>query len=821
MNNFGTGVPGGAAGSLASGSHIIKGRWKILRRIGAGAFGEIYQGRDINSNQTVAIKVERVDSKKQVLKLEVNVLKKLQASDWVVGFIACGRHHDFHYMVMDLLGDNLSDLRRKQPGAKFSMMTTCRLGIQMIKALEACHDLGYLHRDIKPSNYAIGVEGDKKNVPTLIDFGLARKYVLGNGEVRPARENTGFRGTARYASIRSHQSEDLGRRDDMWSIFYLLVEFATGSLPWRRVKDKDQVGDLKIKYHHDVLVADLPREFGLFWRHLETLEFADRPDYDLLCSLLEQVYTKVGGTAKTPLDWEKAAVPQTIRPRLLPTLTSYAFAKVVADIDRYDVSALPQPLKRKLLDFLIRIFNGRLPPSVLNNVLDKEVKELDLISCDFGEKDFKSLASTCSNLRSLSLGATTDMIVKEITASNSKLEELSVYCSARFTNKAIKMIVDTCPNLTVLKLKCSEKINDKSIELILRACSNLHELSLFGCKKIKGTAFSMYTKKKTRPFTIRRLNLSYCELSKKGFKSMAKISYVVEALHFSPLSPSFKITSADFTGLIQNCANLKVLDLSNYHFEMDAILLEVSKSCPKLDTLLLDGVGMTDFGLQHVAQCCSELRTLRFRYGDGVTDTSLHAIAQYCSGLRSLTLDFWNKFNQLSASDNAIRKLLCSCTQLAELSLCNCQVLTDACFPETAYFPALKTLNLSECVQLKDTAIKRITSSCPSLTRLDLNNLNSLSEASLDYISRGCPLLEDLYLISCSCFSDESLRRLVKRNPVMFVQVTRYTDFDLRGSLKEIHQTTVDDIFARYPNTFRERAHEKTRKRLFGMDGFK
>lgn len=85
---------------------------------------------------------------------------------------------------------------------------------------------------------------------------------------------------------------------------------------------------------------------------------------------------------------------------------------------------------------------------------------------------------------------------------------------------------------------------------------------------------------------------------------------------------------------------------------------------------------MTDYGLQNVVQQCTKLHTLRFRYGDGVTDSSLLALAQYCTGLKSLTLDFWNKFNQLSVSDNAIKKLLCACTQLVELSLCNCMILT-------------------------------------------------------------------------------------------------------------------------------------------------
>jgi serine/threonine protein kinase len=53
-------------------------------------------------------------------------------------------------MVMELLGENISELRRRQPNEQFSMLTTLKLGMQMLVAIEAVHDLGYLHRDIKP-----------------------------------------------------------------------------------------------------------------------------------------------------------------------------------------------------------------------------------------------------------------------------------------------------------------------------------------------------------------------------------------------------------------------------------------------------------------------------------------------------------------------------------------------------------------------------------------------------------------------------------------------------------------------------------------------
>ena len=53
-----------------------------------------------------------------------------------------------------------------------------------------------------------------------------------------ARDDVGFRGTARYASLHAHAGDELSRRDDLWSLFYSLVEFLRGKLPWRKEKDR-------------------------------------------------------------------------------------------------------------------------------------------------------------------------------------------------------------------------------------------------------------------------------------------------------------------------------------------------------------------------------------------------------------------------------------------------------------------------------------------------------------------------------------------------------------------------------------------------------
>lgn len=61
-------------------------------------------------------------------------------------------HNTFTLLLTrcNILGSNLSELRRKQTNQKFSMLTTCKLGVQMLRAIQSVHELGFLHRDIKP-----------------------------------------------------------------------------------------------------------------------------------------------------------------------------------------------------------------------------------------------------------------------------------------------------------------------------------------------------------------------------------------------------------------------------------------------------------------------------------------------------------------------------------------------------------------------------------------------------------------------------------------------------------------------------------------------
>ncbi|XP_036942434.1 tau-tubulin kinase 2b [Acanthopagrus latus] len=332
---------------ILSVADVVRDRWKVARKIGGGGFGEIYEVLDQLSQATVALKVESAQQPKQVLKMEVAVLKKLQGKDHVCRFVGCGRNDRFNYVVMELQGRNLADLRRTMTRATFSVSTTLRLGKQILEAIESIHSVGFLHRDIKPSNFAMGRLASTCRCCYMLDFGLARQFTNSSQEVRPPRPVAGFRGTVRYASINAHKNKEMGRHDDLWSLFYMLVEFMVGQLPWRKIKDKEQVGNLKETYDHRLMLKHLPSEFSTFLDHILTLDYFTKPDYELLMSVFENAMKSHNVLENDPYDWEKCDSVDMLTITAATTTAQQLTRLTPAYLGMANASVLPGELQRE------------------------------------------------------------------------------------------------------------------------------------------------------------------------------------------------------------------------------------------------------------------------------------------------------------------------------------------------------------------------------------------------------------------------------------------------------------------------------------------
>lgn len=261
--------------------------YTITSLLGQGGFGDVYKVVDSEGNE-FAMKTEYLDAPKRALRAEVKIMKNLNSPCFPKVFTD-GETDNVYYLVMELLGPSIGDIRRAHQNY-LSNEFTYNFAIQTLEVIHKFHEAGYIHRDIKPSNFLI--KRDQKYPIMLIDFGLSKPFI--NFETRDILPPTAghYIGTKKYASLNAHKKNDLGRCDDLNSWFYTLLEMKKGRLPWRNVKELEDVAKLKEK-QTDSLIKPYP-ELIKIYSYLKKLSFADEPDYDYLRSIITNEMVSIG-----------------------------------------------------------------------------------------------------------------------------------------------------------------------------------------------------------------------------------------------------------------------------------------------------------------------------------------------------------------------------------------------------------------------------------------------------------------------------------------------------------------------------------------------
>ena len=264
----------------------------ITKKLGSGAFGNIYQGINIINEKKIAIKCEKLKKlNNSLLSNEKEILLFLQNGIGIPKLYDYIQTRKYNFMIFEILGPNLNELFVKC-NKHFSQNTILSLGLQMLNRIEFIHSMYIIHRDIKPENFLIGNEKNN-SIVYLCDFGLSKKFRdTKTGMHIPYKCEKKFLGTLSFSSIYTHLGIDQSRRDDLESLAYILIYFAKGNLPWIGIKAKNKdekmakILSLKMNIPISDLCSNLPEGFSQFLQYAKDLHFEQKPDYKFLKNLL-------------------------------------------------------------------------------------------------------------------------------------------------------------------------------------------------------------------------------------------------------------------------------------------------------------------------------------------------------------------------------------------------------------------------------------------------------------------------------------------------------------------------------------------------------
>jgi HAMP domain-containing protein len=212
---------------------LFANRYQILKVLGTGGMGRVFQARDLELEEVVALKVlspELFGDPERHLQLLRNEIKAARAITHpnVVRMHDLGEVDGVHFVSMEYVaGTTLRPLLGRS--GRLDLAPGLQIAKQLCRGLQAVHAAGIVHGDLKPDNVIVMPSG----VVKLMDFGVARRSHAGGSMV--------LIGTPRYASPEHARGAELDERSDIYSLGVVMFEMFAGQAPFAAANTKELI----------------------------------------------------------------------------------------------------------------------------------------------------------------------------------------------------------------------------------------------------------------------------------------------------------------------------------------------------------------------------------------------------------------------------------------------------------------------------------------------------------------------------------------------------------------------------------------------------
>jgi serine/threonine protein kinase len=221
------GAPLGATGAHKMLGQVMLGHYQLVDVLGQGGMSVVFKGKHEITEQEVALKIlpPELAAHREVKSRFLEEAKALAALDHpnIVHLYNFGQENGFFVLAMQLVPGHTWERLILEKG-RLPWQASCRIGVDVLRALEYAHGRGVIHRDMKPSNVLVRSHDGSA---TVMDFGIAKMTtstrLTATGQTM---------GTVRYMSPEQVRGQEVDLRTDIYSLGATLYESLVGETPF-------------------------------------------------------------------------------------------------------------------------------------------------------------------------------------------------------------------------------------------------------------------------------------------------------------------------------------------------------------------------------------------------------------------------------------------------------------------------------------------------------------------------------------------------------------------------------------------------------------